>query len=113
MFLSIKIFYCCLLFLFSSLLGIGDRFMRDELLSEVLESLLVIRGLVVQKTKLISDCNRLLKELLDGLLLESTENKKQFIRACISGLQNHGKERKGRTSLVWNCSVHMFKIFIE
>lgn len=75
------------------------RFMRDELLSEVLESLLVIRGLVVQKTKLINDCNRLLKELLDGLLLESTKNKGQFIRACISGLQNHRKEGKGRTSL--------------
>ncbi|KAG9448547.1 hypothetical protein H6P81_008512 [Aristolochia fimbriata] len=75
------------------------RFMRDELLSEVLEALLVIRGLIVQKTKLISDCNRLLKDLLDGLLLESSENKRHFIRACISGLQNHGEERKGRTSL--------------
>ncbi|XP_068642658.1 auxin transport protein BIG [Aristolochia californica] len=75
------------------------RFMRDELLSEVLEALLVIRGLIVQKTKLIGDCNRLLKDLLDGLLLESSENKRHFIRACISGLQNHGEERKGRTSL--------------
>uniref|UniRef100_A0A1D1Y594 Auxin transport protein BIG n=1 Tax=Anthurium amnicola TaxID=1678845 RepID=A0A1D1Y594_9ARAE len=79
--------------------NIRIRFMRDELISEVLEALLVIRGLIVQKTKLISDCNRLLKDLLDGLLLESCENKRQFIRACISGLQNHAKERKGRTSL--------------
>lgn len=55
----------------------------------------------MQKTKLISDCNKLLKDLLDSLLLESSENKRQFIRACISGLQNHGEERKGRTSLVW------------
>lgn len=54
----------------------------------------------MQKTKLISDCNRLLKDLLDGLLLESNENKQQFIRACISGLQIHGEERKGRASLV-------------
>ncbi|OVA16901.1 zinc finger protein [Macleaya cordata] len=79
--------------------NIRCRFMRDELLSDILEALLVIRGLIVQKTKLISDCNRLLKDLLDSLLLESSENKRQFIRACISGLQVHGRERKGRTSL--------------
>lgn len=75
--------------------------MRDNLLSEILEALIVIRGLIVQKTKLISDCNRLLKDLLDSLLLESSENKRQFICACICGLQIHGDERKGRTSLVW------------
>ncbi|XP_057436189.1 auxin transport protein BIG isoform X2 [Lotus japonicus] len=75
------------------------RFMRDNLLSDILEALIVIRGLIVQKTKLISDCNRLLKDLLDSLLLESTENKQQFIRACINGLEIHGEERKGRTCL--------------
>lgn len=74
--------------------------MKDELLSQVLEALLVIRGLIVQKTKLISDCNRLLKDLLDGLMLESTGNKRKFIHACISGLQNHVMEKKGRTKLV-------------
>ncbi|CAN6479149.1 unnamed protein product [Victoria cruziana] len=79
--------------------NIRARFMHDDLLSQVLEALLVIRGLIIQKTKLISDCNRLLKDLLDGLLLESSENKRHFIRACISGLHNHGEERKGRTSL--------------
>lgn len=79
--------------------NIRVRFMQDELVSEMLEALFVIRGLIVQKTKLISDCNRLLRELLDGLLLESTENKWKFIRACISGLQNHGRERKCRTLL--------------
>jgi len=79
--------------------NIRGRFMSDRLLSEVLEAFLVIRGLVVQKTKLINDCNRLLKDLLDSLLVESTENKRQFIRACISGLQKHVKEKKRRTSL--------------
>ncbi|KAJ4833094.1 hypothetical protein Tsubulata_001074 [Turnera subulata] len=79
--------------------NIRTRFMRDNLLSDILEALIVIRGLIVQKTKLISDCNRLLKDLLDSLLLESSENKRQFIRACISGLQIHGEERKGRTCL--------------
>nr|XP_011467865.1 PREDICTED: auxin transport protein BIG [Fragaria vesca subsp. vesca] len=79
--------------------NIRSRFMRDNLLSEILEALIVIRGLVVQKTKLISDCNRLLKDLLDSLLLESSENKRQFIRACIFGLQNHAEESKGRTCL--------------
>ncbi|XP_050383808.1 auxin transport protein BIG [Argentina anserina] len=79
--------------------NIRSRFMRDNLLSEILEALIVIRGLVVQKTKLIGDCNRLLKDLLDSLLLESSENKRQFIRACIFGLQNHGEESKGRTCL--------------
>ena len=82
-------------------LNIVVRFMKDNLLSEILEALIVIRGLIVQKTKLISDCNRLLKDLLDSLLLENSENKRQFIRACISGLQIHGEERKGRTCLVW------------
>ncbi|KAI4352365.1 hypothetical protein L6164_006625 [Bauhinia variegata] len=79
--------------------NIRSRFMRDDLLSEILEALIVIRGLIVQKTKLISDCNHLLKELLDGLLLESGENKRQFIRACINGLQIHGEDRKGRACL--------------
>ncbi|TVU10927.1 hypothetical protein EJB05_44482, partial [Eragrostis curvula] len=79
--------------------NIRARFMSDRLLSEILEAFLVIRGLVVQKTKLINDCNRLLKDLLDSLLVESTENKRQFIRACISGLQKHVKEKKRRTSL--------------
>ncbi|XP_062193855.1 auxin transport protein BIG-like [Phragmites australis] len=79
--------------------NIRARFMSDRLLSEVLEAFLAIRGLVVQKTKLINDCNRLLKDLLDSLLVESTENKRQFICACISGLQKHVKEKKRRTSL--------------
>nr|GMC67386.1 auxin transport protein BIG [Ipomoea batatas] len=79
--------------------NIRSRFMRDHLLSEVLEALIVIRGLVVQKTKLINDCNKLLKDLLDSLLLEKDENKRQFIQACISGLQIHGDESKGRTSM--------------
>ncbi|GMI69029.1 BIG, LOW PHOSPHATE-RESISTANT ROOT 1, DARK OVER-EXPRESSION OF CAB 1, TRANSPORT INHIBITOR RESPONSE 3 [Hibiscus trionum] len=79
--------------------NIRSRFMRDNLLTEVLEALIVIHGLIVQKTKLISDCNRLLKDLLDSLLLESSENKRQFIRACICGLQIHGEEKKGRTCL--------------
>ncbi|KAM0923258.1 hypothetical protein ACQ4PT_005659 [Festuca glaucescens] len=79
--------------------NIRARFMTDKLLSEVLEAFLVIRGLVVQKTKLINDCNRLLKDLLDSLLIESTANKRQFIRACITGLQKHVKEKKRRTSL--------------
>lgn len=74
--------------------------MREQLLSEILEALIVIRGLIVQKTKLISDCNRLLKDLLDSLLLESSENKRQFIQACINGLQIHGQDKRGRTSLV-------------
>ncbi|CAI0553248.1 unnamed protein product [Linum tenue] len=77
--------------------NIRSRFMRNNLLPDILEALIVIRGLVVQKTKLISDCNRLLKDLLDGLLLESSENKRQFIRACVSGLRIHAKERKART----------------
>ncbi|PKA57546.1 Auxin transport protein BIG [Apostasia shenzhenica] len=79
--------------------SIRVRFIKNELLSQVLEALLVIRGLIVQKTKLICDCNSLLKDLLDGLMLESTGNKRQFIHACISGLQNHVKEKKGRTKL--------------
>lgn len=79
--------------------NIRSRFMRDNLLSHVLEALIVIRGLIVQKTKLINDCNGLLKDLLDGLLLESSENKRQFIRACVSGLQTHAVEKKGRTCL--------------
>ncbi|KAG8384569.1 hypothetical protein BUALT_Bualt04G0131400 [Buddleja alternifolia] len=79
--------------------NIRSRFMREQLLSNVLEALMVIRGLIVQKTKLISDCNRLLKDLLDSLLLESNENKRQFIQACIGGLQIHGEERKGRNSM--------------
>ncbi|CAL0317336.1 unnamed protein product [Lupinus luteus] len=79
--------------------NIRSRFMQDGLLSEVLEALIVIRSLIVQKTKLISDCSRLLKDLLDSLLLESSENKRQFIKACINGLQIHGEERKGRACL--------------
>lgn len=86
--------------------------MRDELLSEVLEAYLIIRGLVVQKTKLISDCNRLLKELLDGLVLESTDNKRQFIRACVAGLQKHATEHKRRTSLVRKMNIILLDSFV-
>ncbi|KAF6169131.1 hypothetical protein GIB67_038628 [Kingdonia uniflora] len=74
--------------------NIRSRFMRDDLLFEVFEVLIVIRGLVLLKTKLISDCNRNLKDLLESLFLESSENKRQFIRAYISGLQIPG-EKKG------------------
>mgnify|MGYP007067628665 CR=1 FL=1 len=74
--------------------------MKDGLLSQVLESLLVVRSLVVQKTKLISDCGHLLKELLDGLLEESFENKRHFVYACITGLQAHVKTRKDSTLMV-------------
>lgn len=93
----------CYLFADTYTFELGSRFMRGNLLSQLLEALIVIRGLIVQKTKLISDCNRLLKDLLDSLLLENSENKRQFIRACINGLQIHGEERKGRTSLVRCC----------
>lgn len=74
--------------------------MKDGLLSQVLEALLVVRGLVVQKTKLIGDCSRLLRDLLDGLLEESFENKRHFIRACIAGLQTHARLKKDRTVVV-------------
>ncbi|KAI4389290.1 hypothetical protein MLD38_001530 [Melastoma candidum] len=84
---------------FLEIANIRSRFMRDNLLSEVLEALIVIRRLIVQKTKLINDCNRLLNDLLDGLLLESSDNKRKFIRACISGLQLHGEEKKGQTNM--------------
>ncbi|MCO5564796.1 hypothetical protein L7F22_018464 [Adiantum nelumboides] len=77
--------------------NIRVRFMKDGLLSQVLEALLVVRGLVVQKTKLIGDCSRLLRDLLDGLLEESFENKRHFIRACIAGLQTHRRLRNDRT----------------
>lgn len=79
--------------------NIRSRFIREQLLSDILEALIVIRGLIVQKTKLISDCNRLLKDLLDSLLLESNENKRQFVQACIGGLQVHGEDKKVRTSM--------------
>ncbi|KAK9067154.1 hypothetical protein SSX86_014479 [Deinandra increscens subsp. villosa] len=79
--------------------NIRSRFMREQLLSEVLEALIVVRGLIVQKTKLISDCSRLLKDLLDSLLLESAENKKHFIQACIGGLLTHGEDKRGRSNL--------------
>nr|GEV36241.1 auxin transport protein BIG [Tanacetum cinerariifolium] len=77
---------------------LDNRFMREQLLSEVLEALIVIRGLIVQKTKLISDCCRLLKDLLDSVLLENAKNKKHFIQACIGGLQIH-EEKRGRSNL--------------
>ncbi|KAF9616622.1 hypothetical protein IFM89_030791 [Coptis chinensis] len=57
--------------------NIRSRFMRVDLLSEVLEALLVIRGLIVQKTKLISDCNKLLKDLL---VLNKAHTQEEFIR---------------------------------
>jgi len=71
--------------------------MKEELLAQILEALLAIRGLVVQKTKLIGDCGRLLRELLDSLLQESYENKRHFIRACVSGLS---RDRNGRSPVV-------------
>jgi E3 ubiquitin-protein ligase UBR4 len=77
--------------------NVRAKYMKEELLAQVLEALLAIRGLVVQKTKLIGDCGRFLGELLDSFLQESYENKAHFIRACISGLQVHCRDKKGRT----------------
>ena len=85
--------------------------MKDGLLSQVLESLLVVRSLVVQKTKLISDCGHLLKELLDGLLEESFENKRHFVYACITGLQAHVKTRKDSTLMVSVAIVCLYSLF--
>ncbi|KAL3677862.1 hypothetical protein R1sor_020818 [Riccia sorocarpa] len=79
--------------------NIRTRFMKENLLAQILEALLALRGLVVQKTKLTGDCGRLLRELLDGLLEESYENKRHFIHACISGLQSHSREKKDRSAV--------------
>ncbi|KAL2641590.1 hypothetical protein R1flu_009177 [Riccia fluitans] len=79
--------------------NIRTRFMKENLLAQILEALLALRGLVVQKTKLTGDCGRLLRELLDGLLEESYENKRHFIHACIVGLQSHSLEKKDRSSV--------------
>jgi hypothetical protein len=86
------------------------RFIKDGLLSQVLESFLVVRSLVVQKTKLISDCGHLLKDLLDGLLEESFENKRHFIYACINGLQSHVKDKKDSTLMVSVASYYMHNL---
>jgi E3 ubiquitin-protein ligase UBR4 len=64
--------------------------MKDKFLSHVVEMLLVTRGLTVQKTKLKSDCNHLLREILDFNLKESDENKCHFVWACMFGLKIHG-----------------------
>nr|GEU79923.1 auxin transport protein BIG [Tanacetum cinerariifolium] len=88
--------------------NIRSRFMREQLLFEVLEALIVIRGLIMQKTKLISDCRWLLKDLLDILLLENAKNKKRFIQACIGDHHIHG-EKRGRSNLVYdsNTLIHV------
>nr|GEW32529.1 auxin transport protein BIG [Tanacetum cinerariifolium] len=77
--------------------NIRSRFLREQFLSEVLEALIVIRGLIMQKTKLINDCKWILKDLLDSLLLKNAE-KKHFSQACIGGLQIH-EEKSGRRSI--------------
>ncbi|XP_024381357.1 auxin transport protein BIG isoform X3 [Physcomitrium patens] len=79
---------------FLQLPNIRIKFMKEQLLARILEALLAVKGLVVQKTKLIGDCERLMRELLDSLLQESYENKRHFIRACVSGLS---RDRNGRS----------------
>eukprot|EP00850_Spirogloea_muscicola_P019673 SM000196S05365 [mRNA] locus=s196:186709:205871:+ [translate_table: standard] len=80
---------------FIRLSTVRDRLLEQRLLPPILEALLSLKGLVVQKTKLTSDCMRLLQELLNKLLEQSPKSKADFIRACILDLQQHSH----RTSL--------------
>ena len=48
-----------------------------------------VRNIVIQKTKLTTDCTDILKQLMDMLITESDSDKRSFISACLS---NFGHE---------------------
>lgn len=49
---------------------------------------------VVQKTKLMGDSGRLIRDLLDGLLEKSFENKRDLRRAWIASLHMRARPKK-------------------
>jgi hypothetical protein len=87
-----------LLLLLASLLEVPDirrRFKTTPgLLAGMLDNLLHVQSLIVQKTKLMDDCAQLLMATFTSLSSESEDDKRRFCMACVEALDSH---RQGRT----------------
>ena len=87
-----------LLLLLASLLKVPDirrRFKTTQgLLGSMLDNLLHVQSLIVQKTKLMDDCAQLLMSTFTSLSSESEEDKRRLCTACVEALDTH---RQGRT----------------
>jgi hypothetical protein len=70
-----------------------SRFVKDGLLASVLEALLSLKSLVIQKTKLTTSCAQELGSLLNTLLEAGEGTQRSFVRACMSALEAHTSRR--------------------
>ena len=48
--------------------SVRQRFVQGSLMGSVLRTMLTVQGLVVQKTKLTTDCEGMLTALMDGIV---------------------------------------------
>jgi len=76
---------------------IRRRFKESEtLLNDMLDNFLHVQSLIVQKTKLIDDCAKLLRATFASISSESEQDKRRFCMACVLALEKH---RHGRTAV--------------
>jgi E3 ubiquitin-protein ligase UBR4 len=68
---------------------IKQKFKRSKLVEHLLDGFLYLRGLILQKNKLIDDSCKQLSSLLDKMHAETDEDNKSFIVACSEALTKH------------------------
>src|SRR5690606_25619142 len=62
---------------------------RENFMENLLNAFLSLRGVTVQRTKLIEDSCKTLSNLLDKLKGDNVEDQKLFIVACVKALRKH------------------------
>ena len=75
--------------------SIRRKFKSDQLMIPLLDGFLSLRGIIVQKTKLIDDSGQAILALLKSLTTNEQDNQ-LFMVACIKALEKH---RTGRTPI--------------
>eukprot|EP01135_Chromosphaera_perkinsii_P006329 Nk52_evm58s485 gene=Nk52_evmTU58s485 len=85
--------YIKLVLYFMEIESIRRWFKNTRFITNILDAYLILRGLVVQRTKLISDCEKLLYGLLQQFSKGGVEECNSFIVACIDCLRKFSDKR--------------------
>jgi E3 ubiquitin-protein ligase UBR4 len=73
------------------------RFKQWNLMEQILDSFLTLRGIIVQKNKLIDDSSKLMSDIMDKIKSDSEEDQKAFMVACIKSLDKHRDSNRIQT----------------
>ena len=78
---------------------VAAKFRREAQLPVLLHALLCVRGLVMQKTSITSDCATRLSPLLASLHEGSENDRRRFMAACVASMTEHasGRASDGRS----------------